>query len=160
MDRTGWKIVGNKDLDKKLKKKLDEEARGLGAGFAMWQPIVSGGKVSVPFTVHPSYAHRTDQIKEAMAEMQDVLGCFETPWVENPMSDVYGQGIVFVAGGSCYSLLGRGAGYHNGILGATSVTDVKNLSKTISKRIIFYSVLDVKLSLVRSTSRMASSFPR
>ena len=144
MDLTGWKIVGNKDLDKKLKQKLDEEARGLGAGFAMWQPIVSGGKVSVPFTVHSSYDHRTEQIKEAMAEMQDVLGCFETPWVENPMSDVYGQGIVFVAGGSCFSVIGRKAGYHAQILGATSVTDVKKLSKTIFQCFLFSIFLDVK----------------
>ena len=144
MDLTGWKIVGNKDLDKKLKQKLDEEARGLGAGFAMWQPIVSGGKVSVPFTVHPSYTHRTDQIKEAMAEMQDVLGCFETPWVENPMSDVYGQGIVFVAGGSCFSVIGRKAGFHAQILGATSVTDVKKLSKTIFQCFLFSIFFDVK----------------
>ena len=144
MDLTGWKIVGNKDLDKKLKKKLDEEARGLGAWKAMWQPIVSGGKVSVPFTVHSSYDHRTEQIKEAMAEMQDVLGCFETPWVENPMSDVYGQGIVFVAGGSCFSVIGRKAGFHAQILGATSVTDVKKLSKTIFQCFLFSIFLDVK----------------
>jgi hypothetical protein len=117
----------------------------------MWQPIdgVSGGKVSVPFTVHSSYGHRTDQIKEAMAEMQDVLGCFELPWVENPTSDVYGQGIVFVAGGLCYSLIGRGPGYHGSIQGATSVTNVNQriLSKTIFKCIKYipFSNLSKKL---------------
>ena len=126
MDLTDWKIVGNKDLDKKLKESAqDTQTRGLGSVYNMWQPIEDGGNVMLPFTVHSSYSHRTEQIKEAMAELQDVLGCFEVPYVENPLSDVYGQGIVFVADGACYSLLGRGPGFHNGMQGATSISDVK-----------------------------------
>ncbi|CAG5104123.1 Oidioi.mRNA.OKI2018_I69.chr1.g1104.t1.cds [Oikopleura dioica] len=98
--------------------------RGINAYAQLWQPVVSGGPITVPYALHFSVAQYADNIQPAMTALENDLACFDMPYVADLSTTTYENGIIFVYNPDwCFSALGLLPGYFNNDVGKTSVTE-------------------------------------
>ncbi|CBY39025.1 unnamed protein product [Oikopleura dioica] len=76
----------------------------------MWTPVVSGGLVTVPWTIDDSLMEHLD--RSAIEALQRDLACFDFPYVskEERASTEYQHGIIFAESTKCSSALGLAPG--------------------------------------------------
>lgn len=99
--------------------------KGVAAYATRWTPLVQGGPVTVPFAIHSSVSSFEDNITSSMSALANDLACFDMPYVTDPSTTEYTNGIVFITNpSSCFSALGKVPGYSNNDSGYASVTEL------------------------------------
>ena len=72
----------------------------------MWKPVVTGGPVTVPWTVDDGLMEHID--RSAIEALQKDLACFDFPYVskDERATTEYEHGIIFVESSRCSSSIG------------------------------------------------------
>lgn len=126
VDVSGFNIINGDGGQVDLEGNLVENpllTRGVSAYATRWTPLVQGGPVTVPFAIHSSVSSYEDNITLSMSALANDLACFDMPYVTDPSTTEYTNGIVFITNpSSCFSALGQVPGYASNDFGATSVT--------------------------------------
>ena len=101
------------------------QTRGLGSSFLeRWQPVTSGGPITVPYAIQSVFASDADNvIEEAVAALESDLHCFDMPLVSDPSTTTYENGLMFILHqDACFAALGLAPGFVTNDQGATQIT--------------------------------------